>query len=348
MHFLSDNTAAVHPRIMEAMMQANVGHAPSYGADGLTLEAEQLLEEVFDTDVRVFLVASGTAANALALSAMTPPFGGILCHEEAHINTDECGAPEFFTGAKLIPLPGEHGKLTPQTVERRLAAFAHGEHQVKPAVLSISNPTEWGVLYTPDEVRALAEVAHAHGMLLHVDGARFANAVAALSCHPDDLAGRAGVDALSLGATKNGAMMAEAVLFFRTALAEEFPRRRKRAGQLLSKSRYPAAQMIAWLRDDLWLELALHANAMARLLAARLDDFADVDIAVPVETNMVFARLPRKLHEALMEEGAEYYCWREEGGEVLARLVCSWQTREEDIESFVTAMERHAPRGGGA
>ncbi len=342
MHFLSDNTAGVHPDILEAIQQANVGHAPSYGADGFTEEAEKLLERLFETDLRAYLVATGTAANALALAAMTPPYGGILCHEEAHINTDECGAPEFFTGAKLIPLPGEHGKLTPEAVRERLARFAHGEHQVKPAVLSITNPTEWGVLYTPEEVRALAAVAHEHDMLLHVDGARFANAVAALNCHPDDLAGRAGVDALSLGATKNGAMMGEAVLFFDTALAVEFPRRRKRAGQLVSKSRFLGAQVVAWLEDDLWLELALHANAMARLLAARLDDFDMIDIAVPVQTNMVFAWLPRKLHEALVEEGAEYHCWREEENRVLARLVCSWQTTEEEIEAFITAITAHA------
>ena len=342
MHFLSDNTAAVHPGIMEAMAAANAGHAPAYGADGLTEEAEKALELLFETDVRGFLVCSGTAANALALSAMTPPYGGILCHEEAHINVDECGAPEFFTGAKLIPLPGEGGKLTPEVVRARLARFAHGEHQVKPAVLSISNPTEMGRVYTPEEVRALARVAHAHGMLLHVDGARFANAVAALGCHPDELAGRAGVDVLSLGATKNGAMLAEAVLFFNTALAVEFARRRKRAGQLVSKSCYLAAQWLAWLRDERWRELAEHANAMARLLAARLDDVPGVEIAEPVETNMVFAWLPRTLHVALVEAGAEYYCWREEQERVQARLVCSWQTREQEIESFITAARQHA------
>ncbi len=342
MHFISDNTAPVHPRIMEAIAQANVGHAPAYGADAFTEEAEKLLERVFETDVRAWLVATGTAANALALSAMTPPYGGILCHEEAHINTDECGAPEFFTGAKLIPLPGEHGKLTPETVRARLARFTHGEHQVRPAVLSITNPTESGTLYTPEEVRALADLAHEHDMLLHVDGARFANAVTALSCHPDDLAGRAGVDALTLGATKNGAMMGEAILFFRTSLAVEFPRRRKRAGQLVSKGRYLGAQFVAWLQDDLWLELALRANAMARLLAARLDDFSAIRIHAPVETNMVFAWLPRALHEALAEEGAEYYCWREEADRVLARLVCSWHTAEEDIEALITAIAAHA------
>ncbi len=342
MHFVSDNTAPVHPRIMEAIVQANIGHAPAYGADAFTQEAEKLLERTFETDVRAWLVATGTAANALALSAMTPPYGGILCHEEAHINTDECGAPELFTGAKIIPLSGEHGKLTPDVVQARLARFAHGEHQVKPAVLSITNPTESGTLYTPDEVRALADLAHEHDMLLHVDGARFANAVAALSCHPDDLAGRAGVDVLTLGATKNGAMMGEAILFFHTSLAVEFPRRRKRAGQLVSKGRYLGAQFVAWLQDDLWLELALRANAMTRLLAARLDDFSAIRIDAPVETNMVFAWLPRALHEALVEEGVEYYCWREEADRVLARLVCSWHTAEEDIEAFITAIAAHA------
>ena len=344
MHFLSDNTAAVHPAIMEALKLANVGHAPAYGADGLTEEAEKALELLFESDVRAFFVCTGTAANALALSAMTPPFGGILCHEEAHINVDECGAPEFFTGAKLIALPGEGGKLSPDTVRAQLAQFAHGEHQVKPAVLSISNPTETGRVYGPDEVRALAEVAHEAGMLLHVDGARLANALAALGCRPDELAGAAGVDALSLGATKNGAMMAEAVLFFNTSLAVEFARRRKRGGQLVSKGRFLAAQWLAWLKDDLWLDLALHANAMARLLASRLDDVAGVRIDQPVESNMVFAWLPRALHVALMEEGAEYYCWREEEERVLARLVCSWQTTEEDIDAFLTAIGNHMRR----
>jgi len=340
MHFLSDNAAPAHPRILNALVEMNAAHAPPYGADGLTQEAEKALERLFDADVRAFLVSTGTAANALALAALVKPHGAVLVHEEAHVNVDECGAPEFFTaGAKLIPLPGSHGKLAPETIEAALARFHHGEHQVLPQAVSISNPTEMGCLYGPEEVQALAEVAHRHGLKLHMDGARLANAVAALDCEADALV--RGVDVLSLGSSKGGTIHAEAVIFFDTALAVDFPRMRKRAGQLMAKMRYPAAQLLEWLKDDLWLDLAAHANAMARLLAARLDDFAAIELAAPVQTNMVFAWMPRRLQVALGEEGALFHVWREEEERVMVRLACSWMTAEEEIEALASAVALH-------
>ncbi len=336
MNFASDNVSPVHPRIMSAITAADEGPAMPYGGDALTARAAERISKVFEHEAEVFLVTTGTAANALALSAMVDPFGGVLAHEEAHVNTDECGAPELFTGgAKIVPLPGEGGRISPAVLEERLAAFVHGEHQVLPQALSLTNATEYGQVQTPDEIAALARIARAHGLKVHLDGARLANALAALGCTPAEATWKAGVDVLSFGLTKNGAMCAEAVVFFDTGLAERFAWRRKRAGQLLSKGRYLAAQFLAALEEGLWLDLARHANAMAARLAAGLTELPGVRPAHPVQANEIFVHLPRPLHEALVKAGAVYYPWRETEETVLARLVTSWATDPEDVERLL-------------
>jgi len=337
MNFASDNVGPVHPSIMAAVMAANEGSAMPYGGDDLTARAVERIREVFDHDAEVFLVATGTAANALALSAIVDPFGGVLAHGEAHVNTDECGAPELFTGgAKIIPLPGEGGRIPPAALRERLAAFVHGEHQVLPQALSLTNATEYGGVLTPEETAGLAAIAHAHGLGVHLDGARLANALAALECTPAEATWKAGVDVLSFGLTKNGAMCAEAVVFFDRERAHRFAWRRKRAGQLLSKGRYLAAQFLAALQDDLWLDLARHANAMAARLAEGLTGLPGIRTAHPVQANEVFVHLPRPLHAALVEAGAIYYPWRETEQTVLARLVTSWATSAEEVDRLIS------------
>src|SRR5690242_5612442 len=267
MNFASDNVFGVHERIMNALLAANAGTSPSYGVDPWTREAEERLSEVFERRVWSFLVMTGTAANALALSQLVPPYGAVFAHADAHVVVDECGAPELFTGgAKLIGIAEPAGKITPAAIARVIAGFIRAEHDPKPAAVSIAEATELGTLYTPAEIGRIAELCRASGMKLHMDGARFANAVAALGCAPADITWRAGVDLLSFGATKNGAMAAEAIVAFDPKFAEAIERRRKRGGHLLCKGRYPAAQLLAYVEDGLWLKLARRANALARRL----------------------------------------------------------------------------------
>lgn len=343
MNFASDNVYGVHPRLMAALVDANGGTAPSYGGDDLTRLAESRLAEVFETDLRAFLVTTGTAANGLSLSAITPPYGAVLCHAEAHIACDECNSPEFFTGgAKIIGLRGPGGKLTPATIARCLKGFIRGEHDPKPAAVSIANVSELGQVYSPEEVRAIAETIKPRGIRLHMDGSRFANAVAALGCRPAEVSWKAGVDVLSFGATKNGALLLDAVIFFDKRLAEDFAHRHMRAGQLISKSRYLGAQMLAYLEDGLWLENARRANRLARRLTAGLGQLPGLRLPHPVEANEVFAVMPRRLFDELRAEGAKFYEWMADslGGaiaedEVFARLVLSFATPEEDVDSFL-------------
>jgi len=267
MNFRSDNVTGVAPEILAALAAANAGSAAAYGEDAVTKRLAQRFAALFEHAVEVFPVATGTAANALALATLVPSWGVIYCHEAAHIQVDECGAPEFFAGgAKLLPLAGDDAKLRPEVVERAIGGQGV-VHHAQPAAISISEATEAGTLYRPEEIAALGALARRHGLALHMDGARFANAVAALGCSPAELSWRAGVDALSFGATKNGALAAEAVIFFDPAKVKGFAYRRKRGGHLLSKMRFLSAQLEAYLADDLWLANARHANAMAARLA---------------------------------------------------------------------------------
>ena len=341
MNFASDNTAGVAPEIMDAILAANKGAAMPYGADAISQRLEARFAEIFEHPVAVFPVATGTAANALALAAFTPPWGAIYCHEDAHIANDECGAPEFFaSGAKLVTLPGDHGKLAPATVETRVEGKDR-VHQVQPAALSISQETEAGTLYRAAEVAALGEVARRHGLGLHVDGARFANAVAGLNCTPADLTWRAGVDVLAFGATKNGALAAEAVIFFDKAKAAELGFRRKRAGHLFSKMRFVTAQLEAYLTNELWLRNARHANAMAARLGAALGALPGARVLHPVEGNEIFVALPEAVIAGLNAAGFIFYRWT---GEPVLRLVTAFDTTIENVNAFIATARSLSPR----
>ncbi len=337
--FTSDNQAPVAPQIMAALLKANEGRAPSYGADAITGRLQAQFSEVFERDLRVFPVVTGTAANALALAMLTPPWGTIFCHQESHIATDECGAPEFHTsGAKLQLLPGAHGRLSAEELSRCLADTNPGDqHQTQPAVVSLTQATEAGTVYRPDEIAALSAVARLHKLYVHMDGARFANAVVALNCSPADLTWRAGVDVLSFGATKNGALAAEAVLFFDPGLAENFIYRRKRAGHLVSKMRFLSAQLEAYLENGLWLELAANANVQARRLADGLYAIPSVEILHPVQANEIFARIPPAMLTPLRDQGFGFHIWgREDEG--IIRLVTAFDTKPDEADQFISAI----------
>ena len=343
MNFASDNHYGVHPRILEAMVQANAGSAPAYGGDDWTKKAEEQLSKIFEKDVRSFLVTTGTAANGLALSALTPPYGAVICHGEAHISVDECNSPEMFTGgAKILGLHGPAGKITPAMVEKTLKGFIRGEHDPKPAAVSLTNSTELGTTYSPADVKAISNLIKPRAMKLHMDGARFANAVSGLGVTPAELTWKSGVDALSFGATKNGAMMLEAVVFFDTKLADDFIYRRMRGGQLVSKGRYLGAQMLAYLKDGLWLENARQANGLAAQLSEGLGKFKKIRIPNPVQANEVFAIMPRALNDKLLASGAKFYDWMPDSlgtaiaeDEIFVRFVLSYATPEADVRKFL-------------
>lgn len=341
MNFASDNAAPVAQPILDAIAQANAGYALGYGNDDWSRTVERRLSEIFERDVAAFLVPTGTAANALALAHIAPPWGVVFCHAESHIATDECGAPEFFGGGfKLAGLPGDAGKIAPDTLKAALAGYGgHSPHQMVAAALSITQVTEAGTIYRVDEIAALSEIAHARGLAVHMDGARFANALVRLNATPAQMTWQAGIDVLSFGATKGGAMGAEAVVIFDPARAAFFGERRKRGGQLLSKHRFLAAQFAAFLEGGLWLDLARHANAMASELAEKLATLG-LSPVFPVDANLVFVALPRALDAKLKAAGASYYVrpsdtLRLPADTVLARLVTSFATRQDDIERFV-------------
>ena len=344
MNFLSDNTAGAAPEMIAALARANEGFAGNYGDDHVTRRLIEKLSTLFEKDVAVFPVATGTAANALALATLTPHYGAVFCHEGAHIHVDECGAPEFFSqGAKLVPLKGAHGKLTPAAIKAALAHYQRGfVHHPQPATISITQATELGTSYTPAEVEALAQFAKAERLSLHMDGARFANALVHLKCTPAALTWKAGVDALSLGFTKNGALAAEAVIFFDRSRAADIVYRRKRAGHLFSKMRFLSAQIEAMLEGGLWLKLATHANAMAARLAEGLKAIPGIAIDHPVEANEVFARLPSiAAMKALEAAGAKFYEWEPPAnGRPLIRLVCAFATSETEVEEFLAAARK--------
>ena len=339
MNFASDNVYGVDPRIMQAMVDANQGTDVSYCHDDGSKETETRLSQIFEKEVKAFLVVNGTGANSLALSAMCPPFGGVICHESAHINTDECNAPELFTGgAKLITLSGEGAKITADAITERIKQFVHGEHGAKLSALSITNATELGTVYTSAEIKALAAVVKPQGMKMHMDGARFANALVGLGCTPAEMTWKAGIDVLSFGGTKNGGMLLEAVVFFDTSLADDFLYRRKRAGQLISKSRFISAQMNAYLQDEVWLANAKRANDLAQTLAHGLQQSNRITLSNPVQANEVFAFMPRSMFEKTQEQGAHYYEWPVAGtpdDEVHCRFVLSFATPKEDVDRFV-------------
>ena len=333
-YFKSDNTAPAAPEIMAALAAANSGFVRSYGDDPWTAQLDQRFGELFGTEVRVFPVATGTAANALALATLVPPYGAVLTHEEGHIVRDECGAPEFMTGgARLMLLRGAGAKLGPEAVQAAIDANPASVHTVQPRAVSLTQATELGTVYTPAELTAVCAAAHRNGLAVHLDGARFANAVASLGCTPADITWKAGVDVLSFGATKNGAMGAEAVVFFGAARIADFEFRRKRAAHLLSKMRYVSAQLLAYVEDGLWLRLAGRANALARRIGAA----AGERLMHPVQANEIFAQLGDEGCAALRAAGFEFYDWGATGsGE--ARFVVSWNQPEEDVARLCEAL----------
>jgi threonine aldolase len=333
MNFCSDNVAGAAPEIIEAIARANQGAAMPYGNDPWTERVEKRLAEIFEHEVRVFPVATGTAANVLCLAALAPPWGTIYCHAESHIAVDECNAPEFYTGgAKLALIGGADGKIAAADLR---PAGAGVVHHSQPAAVSITQATEAGTVYTPDEIAAIAGICRTHGLGLHMDGARFANALASLGCSPAELTWKAGVDALSFGATKNGAVAAEAAVFFDAAKAASVPYRRKRGGHLFSKMRFLSAQLEAYLADDLWLRNARHANAMARRLGEGLAALPGARLAYEVEANEVFVSLPERAIAGLEAAGFRFYRWAEEEGGALLRLVCAFDTAPADVEAFL-------------
>ncbi len=338
MNFCSDNVTGVAPEIMAAINAANQGSTMPYGNDEYTQRLESKFAELFETEVTVFPVATGSAANALALSAIAPPFGAIYCHVESHINIDECGAPEFYTGgAKLVTLTGSDGKISVGELAEMLKKAGAGVvHRVQPAAVSITQATEAGTVYSIDEIKQIADIAHTNNLNLHLDGARFANAVVSLGCTPAEITWRAGVDVLSFGATKNGAMAAEAVVFFFRELAETFKYRRKRSSHLFSKMRFLSAQLEAYITNDLWLKNAVHANRMAAKLAAGISALPGVKICYPVQANEIFVQMPKTTIEKLLAEGFQFYRWEGEDSTTL-RLVTAFNTKEKDVDAFINA-----------
>lgn len=336
--FGSDNHAGAHPDVLAAVVEVNGGYAHPYGDDDVTAEAVRLLRGHFGEQAEVLFALNGTGANVIGLQALTRSFESIVCAESAHINVDECGAPEKFLGSKLIDVPTVGGKLTPALVEA--AAWGVGDpHHAQPRVVSIANSTELGTVYSLDEVRALSSWAHEHGMLLHLDGARLANAAVALGVDLGELGSACGVDVLTVGGTKNGALGAEAVVVLRPDLVPSMPFIRKQSMQLASKMRYVSAQFVALLTDDLWRRNAEQANAMARRLAAGVAGIPGVTVTDEVEANAVFAVLDREVTRTLQEQVA-FYVWNESTGQV--RWMTSWATTEADVDAFVALVREVA------
>jgi threonine aldolase len=338
--FASDNYAGVHPAILEAIIEANAGWAPAYGDDAWTAALEERFREVFGARARAFPVFNGTGGNVTALGTLLRPWQAVVCAETAHINVDECGAPERFTGAKLVDVPTGDGKLTPQLVDDAVTGIGD-QHHVQAAAVSISQSTELGTVYTVDEIGALADAVHGAGLLLHVDGARLLNAAAALDVELRDLVSDCGVDVLTFGGTKSGLLGAEAVMFPDEGLAEGYAYVRKQGTQLASKMRFVSAQLLRLLKDDLWRETAGHANDMARRLAAGLQALPGVRIAYPAQANAVFAALPADATRRLLET-YRFYVWDEQSGVV--RLMCAWQTTPAEVDGLVEAAGRAVTR----
>lgn len=331
-NFASDNNAPVCPEAWDAMQAANVGHCAAYGTDSLTEQACEAIREIFETNCEVFFVFNGTAANSLSLASLCRSYHSVICHELAHIETDECGAPEFYSGgSKILLVQSADGKVPPDAVE----ATVHRRsdlHYPKPKVVSITQSTEVGTIYRPAELQNLGAITHGLGLHLHMDGARFANALAALNCSPKEITWRAGVDVLCLGGTKNGLAVGEAVVFFNRELAREFEFRCKQAGQLCSKMRYLSAPWLGMLKDGAWLRHADHANKCAARLSAGLAGIDGVEILFPTEANAVFAKLQDRIISGLYARGWEFYDFIAAGG---SRLMCSWDTTDKDIEDFI-------------
>ncbi|WP_371223446.1 threonine aldolase family protein [Roseovarius sp. 2305UL8-3] len=345
MHFYSDNCGPAHPAVMEAVNAANTGYQTSYGTDTIMDEVRTQIRDLFETpEAAVYLVATGTAANVLGLATLTSPFQTIFCTPHAHIEVDECNGPEFFTGGAKLTLVGKDDKITPEALEAAIAKWPKGDvHAAQHGPVCLTQVTERGQIYSVDEITALTSVAKAHGLPTFLDGARFANAIAALGCSPAEMTWKAGIDALSMGGSKNGCLGVEAVIFFDPQHAWEFELRRKRGAHLFSKHRYLSAQMQAYLSDDLWLSLARKSNAAGGRLAAGLREIPGCHLTHKAQANMIFATLPRATHQRLHAAGAVYGMFEgplEKGDPdepLLCRLVCDWSVSDAQIDTFLAA-----------
>lgn len=334
-HFASDNYAGICPEALQALVEANSGHAPSYGDDEWTRRVSDRLRELFNTDCDVYFVFNGTAANSLALSSLCQSYHSVVCHDVAHVQTDECGGPEFFSnGSKLLTASGENGKLTPDAV-LEVISRRNDIHYPKPRVVTLTQSTEVGTVYQVDEIRAISDLARQHGLRVHMDGARFANAVASLGVEPADISWRAGVDVLCFGGTKMGLPVGEAVIFFDRKLSEDFAYRCKQAGQLASKMRFLSAPWLGVLEGNAWLKHARHANAMAQRLADGMQSIPGIGLQFPVQANGVFSVLPSRILEGLRTRGWRFYTFIGVGG---ARFMCAWDTRPESVDALLNDM----------
>jgi threonine aldolase len=339
-HFASDNYAGMCPEALEAMLKANAGHETSYGDDSWTSKASDLIRDIFEINCEVFFVFNGTSANSLSLAALCQSYHSILCHEIAHIEASECGAPEFFAnGTKVLLLGGAEGKINPKVIEAAVKKRTD-IHYPKPRALSLTQATEVGTVYSLDDLRELAEAARRFDLRIQMDGARFANAVVSLGLAPKEVTWKAGVDVLCFGGTKNGIAVGEAVVFFNRQLAKEFDYRCKQGGQLASKMRFLSAPWVGMLQDGAWLRHATHSNAMARRLEAALCDVPGVSVSYPVQTNAVFAKIPPAVVDALHQRGWHFYT--NVGGWEESRLMCSWDTTPEDVDTFAADLKQLA------
>jgi len=336
--FASDNVAGACPEVLEAILKANDGDSTPYGNDQISSDLQNKFSEIFEKEVIVFPIASGTAANALALATMTPSFGNVYCHRLSHINTDECGAPEFYTGgAKLVNLQGINGKITAEELNESISGKGI-VHHTQPSSVSITQVCETGEVYQLDEIKKISEVAHKHNLNMHMDGARFANALVSLNTTPAEMTWKSGIDVLSFGATKNGCLAAEAIIFFKKELVGNLGFLMKRAGHLLSKMRFVSAQLDAYISNDVWLNNAKHANEMGKKLSDGLAKHNSIEIAYPTEANEVFAKLPRDIIDHLNSEG--YIINEDELDGKAVRFVAAWNTQASDVESFLDSIKQ--------
>ena len=336
--FASDNVAGACPEVLDAIIKANEGDSTPYGNDQISTELQDKFSNIFEKDVIVFPTASGTAANALALSTMTPPFGNIYCHKLSHINTDECGAPEFYTGGgKLVTLQGINGKITADELDEAITGKGI-VHHTQPSSVSITQVCETGEVYQLDDIKEISDVAHNHNLNMHMDGARFANALVSLDVTPAEMTWKSGIDVLSFGATKNGCLAAEAIIFFKKDLVGNVAFLMKRAGHLLSKMRFVSAQLDAYITNDVWLKNARHANKMGKKLSEGLNNNSDINLSYPTEANEVFATFPRNKIDHLNSEG--YTINEDEWDGKAVRLVTAWNTKNNDVEDFLEILKQ--------
>ncbi|MDA9878306.1 low specificity L-threonine aldolase [Candidatus Pelagibacter sp.] len=335
--FASDNVAGACPEVMDAIIKANEGDSTPYGNDQISTDLQDKFSEIFEKEVIVFPTASGTAANALALSTMTPSFGNIYCHKLSHINTDECGAPEFYTGGgKLVTLQGIRGKITADELDEAIGGKGI-VHHTQPSSVSITQVCESGEVYQLEEIKKISDIAHKHNLNMHMDGARFANALVSLDATPAEMTWKSGIDVLSFGATKNGCLAAEAIIFFKKDLVGNIAFLMKRAGHLLSKMRFVSAQLDAYISDDVWLRNARHANKMGKKLSEGLNNHSDIKLAYPTEANEVFAKFPRNMIEYLNSEG--YKMNEDELDGKAVRLVAAWNTKDSDVDQLLETLK---------